>query len=807
MKINLADHLTWVCLFCLAVSLGLRASAQPADAPLPNGVVVDGAVYAFAQTNNILYFGGQFTAVGLNLGGGAPVSLTDGQIQSGFPVLNGTVRQAISDGNGGWYVAGSFSQAGNLPRNNVVHIRSDLSIDPVWQPNVSGGIINAIVLAGSNLYMGGTFTNVNGQSRMRLAAVDVSTGSLASWNPSANAAVMALAAYNGAIYIGGSFGTLGGASLAYLGAVDATSGAPLAWNPGVSGGFGAADDVLTLMVSGTRLFVGGYFTILSGQSRSRLGSFDLTTGIVDLWDPSAGSLTIVQPTIFALAADGNTIYAGGTFTLMGASNAVNLAAIDASSGLASAWNPQADLLASSGFPTGLISALAVYNGQLYVGGSLGHIGGQARSYAAALDLVTANATAWDPRPNLTVATLAGSGTGIFVGGSFSSLGTQPRNNVAAYDLAASQLAAWDPNVQGPGGYNTPVNAVLVAGNQVFIGGYFTNVGGSPVLNLAAVDPVTGVASGWNPSPNSAVDALATWQDRLYVGGPFTNIGGVNRMSLGEFDLTSGALTSWDPGLNRGLVQTLLVNNNLLYAGGLILSSSGIPRRGMVTFDLTTGSLSPWDPGITGGIQVSSIATDGARLFVGGRFTGVGGLNRSNYFGVDIASGQLLPACDTSDVVYGVAATSNLVVLAGNFQFVAGQQRSQLAALNPDTGQPTSWNPNPDLYAKTVAIQGNNVYVGGAFLTLAGRTSRGIAVFPISLSSPPSILRDSFLRLADGSVEFLINAPGTSQLTVQASTNMMQWDILQTVPISNNAGSFTDTGAAQYPQRFYRLTVP
>lgn len=787
---------------------GASLFGQPADEPLENFLAVDGSVFAIAETNQVLYLGGLFTAVGPRVGGGAPVSPTTGQVEPVFPRVNGAVRQAISDEAGGWFVAGSFTRVGNFVRTNLAHIRADRTVDPTWQPSAAGGSVSALVLTGGNLYFGGSFTNVNGQARSRLAAVSSSSGVLLGWNPNADAAVNAMGAFNGTIYIGGSFGSIGGVGRAYLGAVDAESGLPTPWNPGVGGTFGTTDDVLTLLVSNGRLFVGGYFTSLSGQTRSRLGSFDLSSGMLDGWDPNIGSITIVQPTVFALATDGNNIFAGGTFTLVGASNIVNLAAIDPATGFATAWNAQADPLFSSGFPTASVSALAVFNRALYVGGNLGHMGGQLRPYAAALDLLTGNATGWDPRPNMIVSTFAGSDTGLYIGGAFSALATVPRHNAAAYDLAAKQVTSWNPDVLGTGGNSFPVTALLPAYNQLFIGGAFTNAGGLTRTNLAAVDLNSGAGFDWAPNPNFQVYALATWQDRLYVGGSFTNIAGASRMNLAEFDLNTGALTSWDFGLNRGLVRTLTVGGDTLYVGGLVRTVYGVPHRGVAAYDLVNGVSSPWDAGIAGSPEVDGIAVVGSHFFAAGRFSVVAGFNRTNYFGIDTDTGQMLPAADADSFVYGLAADTNLVVIAGNFQNLAGQKRSYIGAFNPETGALTSWNPNADFYAQTVSIIRGTLYVGGVFISIGGQTSRGIAAFPLTqTASPPFIIPNSYFRHPDGSVQFQISAPGAAQVTVQTSADLVQWNTLQTVAISNGTGSFNDPSAGQYPHRFYRASVP
>ncbi|HYG33616.1 MAG TPA: hypothetical protein VEC99_02450, partial [Clostridia bacterium] len=636
----------------LAFEHGLqRIQAQPANQPLHDMVVVDGGVFSVAETNQVLYIGGLFSAVGRYVGGGAPVSASTGEVEATFPKVSGSVSTIISDGAGGWYVGGSFTAVGGLPRNNLAHIRSDRSVDPQWHPSANGGFVKCLVLSGNTLYAGGSFTNVDGQARNRLAAVNASSGELLAWNPSADATVHAMVADGSTIYIGGEFTILSGKQRYCLAAVDANSGQPTAWAPSVGGSYGGTHDVMALLISGRRLFVGGYFTSLGGQVRSRLGSFDLNSGTLESWNPNVGT---------------DTIYVGGVFSRIGNRSIVNLAAVDASTGLATSWDARASAMVSSGIPTASVSALAVYSNALYVGGMLGEIGGRSRSYAAALDLASGNATDWDPKPNFVVATFCGAGNSIYLGGDFGALNTVSRTNAAAFDLVSRRVTSWNPSPVGASANNIPVNTLLIANDQVFIGGSFTNVGGQPRTNLAAVDLTTGAVRDWNPNPNFMVVTMARWNERLYVGGSFTNISGRGCTNLAEFNLSTGELTTWDAGLTRSVVRALAVSGNTLYAGGIFRTAGGQPRRGLAAFDLSTGTVTPFDVGLSGTISVEGLATVGTRLYVCGRFNVVGGANRTNYFGIDTVTGQLLPAAHADNIIYGIAATSDAVFLAGNF---------------------------------------------------------------------------------------------------------------------------------------------
>jgi hypothetical protein len=66
---------------------------------------------------------------------------------------------------------------------------------------------------------------------------------------------------------------------------------------------------------------------------------------------------------------------------------------------------------------------------------------------------------------------------------------------------------------------------------------------------------------------------------------------------------------------------------------------------------------------------------------------------------------------------------------------------------------------------------------------------------------------SVVRLPDGSVQFEVTAPGAATATVLGSTNLLTWQLLQTVPVTNGAAVFTDSTATNFPSRFYRVRLP
>ena len=79
-----------------------------------------------------------------------------------------------------------------------------------FAPTVNGQV-KALALSPDNsrLYIGGSFTTVNGANRYRIAAFNTATGALSSFAPAINSTVSSIAVTNDAVYVGGSFNKVG----------------------------------------------------------------------------------------------------------------------------------------------------------------------------------------------------------------------------------------------------------------------------------------------------------------------------------------------------------------------------------------------------------------------------------------------------------------------------------------------------------------------------------------------------------------------------------------------------------------------
>lgn len=111
---------------------------------------------------------------------------------------------------------GAFLNFGGVFRGNLAAVSVSTGALTSWNPNANQQV-NAIAAVGSNVYIGGNFTLVNGStSRFFLAAVDASTGTLTAWNPSSGSSVFSLAARGNVVYAGGGFNYISRLPHAYV---------------------------------------------------------------------------------------------------------------------------------------------------------------------------------------------------------------------------------------------------------------------------------------------------------------------------------------------------------------------------------------------------------------------------------------------------------------------------------------------------------------------------------------------------------------------------------------------------------------
>lgn len=391
---------------------GLDAASGSATAFNPNP---DANILALAASASTVYVGGGFRTIGGQARQYvAALDAVDGNAHAFDPSPNGTIG-AIGVSDNAVYLGGLFSSIGGVQRNSIAAIRVADGTPTAWDPNPEGlnggnATINALAVAGTTLYAGGFFSAIGNQARDNIAAVSTVDGRATSWNPSSDGVVSSIARAGDIVYVGGSFINIGGQQRVFIAALGAADGLATDWDPDADG------TVEAIVTSGDLVYVGGFFLTIGGQSRGRLAALHAADGSATHWDPDLGP-GMFGNYVRALALSGSTLYVGGGFVSVQGTPRNNVAGIHTDDGSATSFNPDA----SGDNSDGAVNALAVDGSIVYVGGDFQRIGGQPRNLLAALNASDGSATDFNPNGaegySVQALAVASDGT-LYAGGSF-----------------------------------------------------------------------------------------------------------------------------------------------------------------------------------------------------------------------------------------------------------------------------------------------------------------------------------------------------------------------------------------------------
>jgi trimeric autotransporter adhesin len=258
------------------------------------------------------------------------------------------------------------------------------------------------------------------------------------------------------------------------------------------------------------------------------------------------------------------------------------------------------------------------------------------------------------------------------------------------------------------GASTGLIDLAIDGNTIYVGGSFDRVGASARTNIAAFDASTGALLAWGPLVGGFVTDVAVQGSAVAFGGGFGSVGGIKKRGLVSLDLSTGRPTAVQPP-DIDLVNALASSGDLVVAargGGL-----GVPKE-VFAYSASSGQRYPKVLALDA--EVSSMAINGATLFLGGGFSTVDGQARRNLAAYDLASGAVLPWNPSPDgMVLRLRVDARTLFVAGQFLTFPGVGRSRTASFDLDSMQLTSWNPqhgNDNVTA--LEIYQDRVLIGG-----------------------------------------------------------------------------------------------
>jgi N-acetylneuraminic acid mutarotase len=563
--------------------------------------------------------------------------------------VNGPVN-ALSVFGVDLFVGGFFSFASDGGGPNLHNIFSINPFTGGWFPfhgNGLDGPVYALIGAGDDLFVGGAFSASSDGTTTglnRIARYNVITREPSALNHSGlNGNVYALLFYNDELYVGGAFSQT--ADGVVLGLNNLTRYQyPLGiWSEMDSGGVNG--EVYALALRGRRLFIGGQFTENSGgRFLPHIAEYRLED---DIW--------------LSLPFDGldQNVYALGFAHTYGATD---------------------DLYAGGRFNT-------TYNGNISLYGIVGYrmrIVSFRQGKTAVPD-----STLFQPglgsgiALNRDVRALAVDAAGnVITGGYFTQTAdgaTSNLNGIASFSPATNSWSAFPNN-----GLDSGVQALARAGDKLYVGGAFSSTNDGAVTNLNRIARFDLTTQTWSPLAgnglNGFVNGLAVFGDNLYVGGNFTQTADGTTTNLGRIARYNLTTNTWFPvsgnGLN-GTVNALVMVGTDLYAGGSFLATFDGTVTGLNRFARYDTLTDTWSPVTDLGLnnEVSALTVSDNFVFVAGSFSRTfdGGTNLNNLARYDTGAESWSPITGNLDV-YTAARLTYAAVRSGNDLYVGGSFR-------------------------------------------------------------------------------------------------------------------------------------
>lgn len=530
--------------------------------------VVDGSTALPAADGIAQWDGLHWSGLGSNGGGNGSITMG-----TSCPTDQGVVQVLTAAGNR-LLVGGKFFDVNN---SGTVLTGADMlaAWDGVnWseiEPGPNGSLndyVHAIVVHGTDVFVGGAFTDVSDNGTNLMAADYIARWDGAHWsalgadstgNGSLRSSVWALAMDElGNLYAGGSFVDVrdGATTLSAADYVARWNGAHWsALGDNGSGGGALNRMVMSLTVSGSSVFAGGGFTNVNNH-----GVVNAAADYVARWDGTDWSALgdngsgdgALNNSVYALAVSGTDLYVGGQFTDASNHGVENPAADYIARWDGSTWSS----LGSDGAGGGSINddpssdyvrAILVDGSDVYVGGSFNDINDNGTILPAADLIARWNGVGWAALGDNgsgdgvfsvgEVRAIALHGSTIYAGGTFSAVnGSVTAANAARWN--GTTWAALSSNGVGQSSLSRWVSALGVLGDDLLVGGMFLDVRQSGVT-VAAGDYLAAYGIGIDLTPPTItsitpLDSTPTNQTALSFGVAFSEV--VTGVSAADFVL-------------------------------------------------------------------------------------------------------------------------------------------------------------------------------------------------------------------------------------------------------------------------------
>ncbi len=521
--------------------------------------------------------------------------------------------------------------------------------------------ISTIRSAGSDIYLGGSFTHIDDMEVNGIARLDTQTG---------------------------TFHALGQGD-----------------DVGITDGFWIRD----ILIDDDDLFVAGAFHEIGGIASQGVAGWDRTQ---EQWHEVGGGITgdeFQRGWSLGMGDDG-TLYLGGEFSEVGNQPADNIAA----------W----DGLEWAGMGTGTnsrVDAIVTTDDSLFIGGQFFQAGGGPAAGMAEWDgedwQQVGSGLGFPTFSNARVVQMAVSDGYLYVSGFFTSIDGAPANYLARKNLTTGD---WSALGTEPGGglsgssaglvLSRGVEAFTFMGDHLYVGGDITRVDGQAANNIARYDLVTEQWSPIGQDTGIGMNAQDTWQVEftnrgLMVFGPMSQSGLVRSFHFARRGLADNQWSNFGDNDERFFIfqprSALELGEDLYMAGSMAWLSHNPPES--PTLDEQFNHIARWNPdeseweplidantGTIGvGAPLHSMAGHDDWIYVSGNtLSSAGGVSANYIARWNTSTETWAPLGDGLDHFARTLTVddSGLLYAGGFFETAGGQPAYGVAVWDPNTEQ-------------------------------------------------------------------------------------------------------------------------
>lgn len=605
-------------------------------------------------------------------------SINSTDFVSGTGFSTGGVYALNYDGAGYLYVGGQFTAYnGTTGLNNLVRLQENGTVANIFGAGVTGGtpIVYDLLLDGSNLHIGGTFTTYQAvAARTYYIVVDSSSGAF-KYTSGCNNTVLAFAKRKTDVIAGGNFTSCGGQTTANrivtvsypsVGTVMIATDPDFAISSG-SAVQGVNSTVRSILVPPPsknpyyKIWIGGNFLTFQTAETPYLARVNGTDGeeTLDIALNVASGFNNYVETIEQMPDASGRLYVGGQFTTYQGTTVNRIVRLNANGSIDPTFNTG----------TGFNNIV----------------------YSIRVDPVTGD---------------------VYVGGAFTSYnGTTNVNRLARLKPDGALDTTFLTPLATTGASTGSVTRILLTDNALFLAGSFTVINGvanariAKLLKTGSFDTSFSNGSGFN----GTTWALAQPDDGsgdLYVGGAFGSYNGTARSGIvrlnsdgtvdsgfvvGSGVTATSSRTIYDIEVSKAVPDTL-------YITGIMNAYRGIEAWGLARLKTTgaidtsfylnklKGTVKPSSTTYTVGYGYALKERPDGVLVVGGHFTSLNDETTTAYLAAFYSDGSVAYTAKLNSVIHAIANASDGsgdVLIGGTFTTCNALTRNRMMRISSE----------------------------------------------------------------------------------------------------------------------------